>query len=183
MPITLQDWGNISLCEVSDIESDAGAFAKLATGAGSSQTAYIQSAIDGAKDEIAEMIDEVAPDIYANTLISYPGYPETLNDLLMDNQYQWSTVDDLRNRIANPEVLKTTCVEGAKWKMKDALVERAMVTDQDNVPMFRKEADVQYNVFLQKWERAWRRLKFDLNKDGIIEIVERTRTRNSIRIV
>ncbi|HEY3875563.1 MAG TPA: hypothetical protein VGM92_08795 [Candidatus Kapabacteria bacterium] len=178
-------WNSLVIAVRQDLKRTLPNFDTIAQVSGQTdQEARLTDTLIDAKSELFTDLQQVIPDIYAYSKTLYAGYGLTDDWIEWFNAqgHNWDTIDGIMDVIFNPSVLKDTLVGCWKWKLYSVQAEDMLIYDQTTIENYTKMRDHWESLYHTRYEKAWRLLQFDLNKDGKIQPGERTRTQNTIRI-
>lgn len=172
-------WDGSKLCEPDEVEKEYGDQSTFLRTNSPDHKQIIADAIATFGEWCSDKLTDILPDIYAQSA------PEPSWNLSWDGWLGlqgWNTydnLDDILDKLVNPNILNLTARVGAKV----ALIRRQIDQTEEDHTARRENLLVQLKNEEKerddRFERASRKLKFDLDGDGKISNRERVRTRNS----
>lgn len=169
-------WNDTLLCKASDVEKKVTllAFASLAD-KDTDLKSIVQQSIAAAGEEITSKLMDLLPDIYA---ASAPQIP--FSAYLIAQGYSYSDLDNILDKITNPQVLNLTAVAKTISILYTRLISMTQATMASaDLTFLTNERNEWERKFEKTYKDDWRQLKLDLNSDNTSSDYEHTRTRSN----
>lgn len=175
-------WDGSKLCEPEEVEKEYGDQSTFLRVKSPDHLKIIAEAISSAGEEITDKLTDILPDIYAQSIASSP-YPLRWEAWLTTNNFTLEALENVLDRLVNPEVLNLTARVGAKV----VLIRRQIDQTEEDYTERRNNLLVQQKNEEKerddRFKRAFRKLKLDLDGDGRVSNFERPRTQHSFQRV
>ena len=171
MPVQTKLWKDTVLNNTGDVQGEYSGITRVVNGDDWQST--VRGAILSARTEIEERLMKELPSIFVNS----NGQWDALSFDAWYGMVTESTMDNVLDYIANPEVLKSAATAWTiktMWELRRADLNAEQNLNLEGETLIIKEWS---DKFETRFTRALTRLKLDINRNGVVDNWERVRVR------